>query len=157
MPRTETALLATAVATGVVAVALASGALPAVATEDPTLESFDADRPTCTDGQTLDGSTRVTARDGATGVVHAANVSLPHPDHVLNASVGRTGPDSYALNVTSEAGDGMAAQCLATARYTAEFTVPQESGYTVAVYHDGERVSTITGDGSGSNAGATDG
>lgn len=134
---------------------------------EASLDSFTSSGGTCVEMAQLNSSTELRPEGDETALTISANVTVPATNYVLDdPTFERTGPTSYALNVTSSEATAKAPQeCdgIAQARYTANVRVPHadRDPFTVVVRHDGEVVQTIRngedGAGVGANAGASNG
>ena len=134
---------------------------------ESSLDSFSTTGGTCVEESILDSTVELDPANEVTPFTISANVTVPATNYVLDTPMfERTGPTSYALNVTSsEAAEKSPQECdgVAQIRYTANIQVPHadRDPFTVVVRHDGEVVQTIRNgeDGSGVEAesGANDG
>lgn len=118
------------------------------------LLDFEATDPQCTGEQRTNSSTAVQNGDGETIVTHTQNVSLANPGvSIGEPTLERVNQSTYVLSVPTEESDGMAAQCIAFARYEATMQIPVGDGpWTVVVEHDGETAMTLSGDSNSTSA-----
>lgn len=134
---------------------------------EAALDSFTSTGGTCVEEADLDASTELRPDGEGTALTIAANVTVPATNYALDPpTVERTGPTTYALNVTRrEEAEKSPRECdgVAQARYTANVRVPHadRDPFTVVVRHDGEVVHEIRngedGSGAGSESGASEG
>ena len=140
---------------------------PADLPGETSLDSFTSTGGTCVADGGQNVSTELRPSGDTTSLTISANVTVPATNYVLERpTFERTGPTSYALNVTSsEATEKSRRECdaVAQARYTATVRVPHadRDPFTVVVRHDGEVAQTIRNgeDGSGveGQSGASEG
>ena len=129
---------------------------------EASLDSFTSSGGTCVEMAQPDSSTELRPENGITHLTISANVTVPATNYVLDEpTFERTGPTSYALNVTSSEATAKSPQeCdgVAQGRYTVNVQVPHadRDPFTVVVRHDGEVVQTIQNseDGSGASSDA---
>lgn len=125
--------------------------------EPAKLESFQSGPVKCSEDFMVNSST--TVRGGAANVklVHERNISLPDPSYEINeTSFERINETTYALEIATDPTRNDSRDCAAYTRYNASMQFPaNEEGWTVLLYHDGERVGTFYGDSSSSGAGAS--
>lgn len=127
---------------------------------DPSLDSFVSSGGACLADGGLNASTEIRPDGERTAVTISANVTVPATNYGLDApTFERTGPTTYALNVTSSEESSKSPQeCagVAQARYTANVRVPHAGSedFSIVVRHDGEVVQTIRNgqDSSGASA-----
>lgn len=128
-----------------------------------SFDSFTSAGGTCVEEADLDASTELRPEGDETALAISANVTVPATNYALDApTVERTGPTTYALNVTSrEVTEKQPETCdgVAQARYTVRFRVPHadRDPFTVVVRHDGEVVQEIRNGEDGSGVGAENG
>lgn len=118
------------------------------------LEDFEVSAPQCTDDFSTNSSTAIESDGANTVITHAQNVSLADPGvSVGDPTLERVNESTYRLSIPTTSSDGVAAQCIASARYNATMELPvDDEPWTVIVAHDGERATTLYGDSNSSGA-----
>lgn len=128
-----------------------------------SLDSFTSAGGTCVPDEGVNASTELRPEGDETALAISANVTVPATNYALDPpTIERTGPTTYALNVTSrEVTEKQPETCdgVAQARYTATVRVPHANRdqFTVVVRHDGEVVQEIRNGEDGSGAGSEGG
>lgn len=131
---------------------------------EPSVLRFTAAGGTCVEEPRLGWRIERSASEETTIVTVHGNASVPGNSSVLDEpSVTRTGPATYALNVTSRrATSEPGRHCRAVARYTVDVRLPRgpDDQFTLVVYHDGQEATAVGFDpgrsGAGANASAKD-
>lgn len=119
--------------------------------KEPELLSFETDSVHCLDDDdeyAANSSTVVAAGGANTEITYARNVSLADSETTIGAATfERVNDSTYLLSVPFEQSDDAARSCSGVVRYNGTVRIPAgDDPWTLVVEHDGERVTTISGD-----------